>query len=102
MKDRDLMELLARAFTEGRTDELSVFLAEDCIYDSDYANAHVEGADRIIGRMKDVYSCLRSFERYQYKIAALEEIVTGSEVAALPDALRWESCTLLLFQRRSR
>ncbi len=68
MKDREIMDILGRAFANGEIDALVGLLADDCEYVSDYSGKKVTSAEKIIKRMKDVYECVTDESKYSYKI----------------------------------
>lgn len=69
-----MLETLGRAFADGTTDELTPLLAEDCKYESHYANRKLHGAQAIIENMKRIHANLNSTCAYTYKIIDLASV----------------------------
>ena len=85
MTNYDLMNLLGRAFADGKAEALVPYLAKDCIYVSEYANNRLISAEAIIQRMQYVHSNTDETNRYTYSVVKLDEIAdyekTQSEVS---------------------
>lgn len=72
-----LIDLLGRAFAEGKIDELAPYMADDCEYSSDYANRTMSGAEAIINCMKEVNSNIDDTCRYSYEVINLSEYLAN-------------------------
>lgn len=105
MTNIDLIELIGKAFADGEVDALAHYLANDCVYKSEYANNRFDSAEEIIKRLKHVFSSLDDTNRYTYSIVRLDEITdlekTQAELNGLTGDLINEYC-LCLYQYSSK
>ena len=74
MENREIVDLLGRAFAYGEIDRIADYIAPDCKYQSDYSNKEVQMAENIIARMKTVYSNLTDDCRYNYEIVKIDDV----------------------------
>ncbi len=98
MDDYKLMELLAEAFVDGKTEELSAFMATDCIYISEYANIEKVSSDAIIAWMNKVFSNLTDADKYGYKIIKLEDVLNDQTDVEKKDGCYQNKYAMLLYQ----
>ena len=75
MTTAELLDLLGKAFADGKIDHFAPYMADDCEYSSDYANKSMSGSEAIIKRMKEVHSNVDDSCRYSYKIIELSEFL---------------------------
>ena len=74
------IELLGQAFAFGKTDELAVYLNENCTYHSDYAHKHLTSAAQIIKSMNSVAEAVKRNNEegknstYTYRTIKLAEV----------------------------
>lgn len=80
MTNYELVEMLGKAFADGRVDEIAPFLAEECIYISEYAEKQITSAKEITNRMKYIYSNIDDSNRYTYSVVRLDEIAKIEKV----------------------
>ena len=83
MNSYELMNILGKAFSDGEIDALAEYLANNCVYSSEYANKSFDSADEIINRMKFVNSNVNDDSRYTFSIVRLDEIARTEDVNEL-------------------
>ncbi len=85
MKNDALMDLLGRAFADGEVDALAEYLAPDCEYESEYAETTVNTSEKILSRMKKVFSCCTDESRYSFKRISIAELFQEGRPYSLDD-----------------
>ena len=101
MDQHRMMDILGRAFAEGRTDDLRPLMAGNCDYISQYANTSFSGASDIISNMESVYNNIDETCAYTYKVIELESVMAkGLTLAELDNRTGMHPCRygLLLYQ----
>lgn len=100
MTSEKLADLLGRAFANGETDPLKFYLADDCEYESEYANRRIKTAEKIIDTLKQVYSNITDECRYTYRVVHLDEILRDVKYEDFSpvDGLLVNEYALLLYQ----
>ncbi|MBQ9881215.1 MAG: WG repeat-containing protein [Synergistes sp.] len=83
MKDFELMELLGRAFADGKTDVLADQLAPDCRYVSEYAEKTIDTAENILKHMKAVYDHVEDDCGYSFKSVPIAGLLRGGGVCPM-------------------
>ena len=105
MEDCRLSEILGRAFAYGEVDELALHLAENCSYESQYANRKFQGAEPILDNMKKVHANLNAACSYSFEIVELMSVFqSGISMESLEGdgSLRVCKHGLLLYQYNSK
>lgn len=74
MENREIVDLLGRAFAYGEIDTVADHIAIDCKYQSDYSNKEVQTAENVITRIKTVYSNITDDCRYTYEIVLIDDV----------------------------
>ena len=85
MKNDELMDLLGKAFSDGEVDALAEYLAPDCEYESEYAETTVNTSEKILSRMKKVFSCCTDESRYSFKRISIAELFKEGRPRSLDD-----------------
>lgn len=100
MKSKELMDLLAKAFSFGEIDALIPHMADNCDYFSEYSGKKFFCAQDIIHSMRKVFSNLDDTNSYTYKLVSLDDVLKGITVAELDNMEGMHPCpwAILLYQ----
>lgn len=86
------LSMLGNAMCNCKADILREYLAEKCIYRSEYADRMSVGAKRIIDRLNDVADNLDETNQYTYKIVPSCDVLRTHE--DLPDIYKCKWCAI--------
>lgn len=100
MNNYELIDILGKAFSDGKMDTLAEHIADDCEYVSEYANITVVSAEKIISRMNEIISRVTDDCRYSYQIIQLESVLREKTLSDLDTIEGLHLCEygLLLYQ----
>ena len=100
MNSKELMELLAKAFSFGEIDALIPYMADNCDYISEYSGKKFFCAQDIIQSMRKVFSNLDDTNSYTYKLVSLDSVLKDLTVAELDNMEGMHPCpwAILLYQ----
>ena len=108
MGKKEKLEFLGNALVDGDAKDLSLCMAEDCRYRSDYAGVLVISRERILNRMQKIYDNVQNEIdhdcAYSYKLIKLRDILSnGIHMEDLRSRSPWDVYEngLLLYQGSS-